>query len=138
MPLRALSYCHFLILWFGIGIWSKIMIVFAGAVLPLLIKHLCRGQECEPSSGQRGTILRRQRMAVDEDRGSTEFGALHHRWTKASDRQSDTRSSRRRVLRIEPRLGLHDRIGGYELQSGCRLRRRRHLHGAFRDPHPPR
>jgi ABC-type nitrate/sulfonate/bicarbonate transport system permease component len=26
-----------LILWFGIGIWSKIMIVFAGAVFPLLI-----------------------------------------------------------------------------------------------------
>src|ERR671910_2157361 len=27
-----------LILWFGIGIWSKILIVFAGAVFPLLIK----------------------------------------------------------------------------------------------------
>jgi NitT/TauT family transport system permease protein len=26
-----------LILWFGIGIWSKILIVFAGAVFPLLI-----------------------------------------------------------------------------------------------------
>ena len=26
-----------LIIWFGIGIWSKIMIVFLGAVFPLLI-----------------------------------------------------------------------------------------------------
>ena len=84
-----------LILWFGIGIWSKIMIVFAGRRLPIADQHLCRGQECEPSSGQRGAILRRQRMAVDEDRGSTEFVAVHHRRATASHRQSDTRSSRR-------------------------------------------
>lgn len=32
-----LVFLPLLILWFGLGIWSKIMIVFAGAVFPLLI-----------------------------------------------------------------------------------------------------
>ena len=127
-----------LILWFGIGIWSKILIVFAGAVFPLLINTYVGVKERQSSIGQRGKILRRQRVAIDEDRRLAEFGALHHRRPEPRHRQSDTWGSGRRVLRLEPGAGLHDRVCGYELQSRCRLRRRRHLHGALGNPHSGR
>ena len=37
MPLPELIFLPLFILWFGIGMWSKVMIVFIGAVFPLLI-----------------------------------------------------------------------------------------------------
>ncbi len=104
-----------LILWFGIGIWSKILIVFAGAVFPLLINTYVG-------------VKNVNRVLVNVVRS---FGANEWQLMKIvvlpnsvpyiiaglrlAIGRAILRSRRGRVFRFEPRLGLHDRIGGNEL-----------------------
>ena len=37
MPRRGWCSCRLLLLWFGLGLWSKVVIVFIGALFPILI-----------------------------------------------------------------------------------------------------
>ncbi|OLB09352.1 MAG: hypothetical protein AUH18_11240 [Candidatus Rokubacteria bacterium 13_2_20CM_69_10] len=94
-----------LILWFGLGIWSKVLIVFLGAVFPLLVNTY---------EGVRNA----DRVLVNVVRS---FGGSS--WQVAR--------RRRRVLRRQPRTRVHDRLGGVQLPPGRHVRRRARADGAL-------
>ena len=103
------------ILWFGIGMWSKVMIVFIGAVFPLLINT------------QEG-VKNIDRVLVNVVRS---FGANEWQVLKTvvlpnsvpyivvglrlAIGRAVLGSRCRRILRRQRGAGLHDRLGGDQL-----------------------
>ena len=118
-----------IVIWFGIGIWSKVMVVFLGAVIPILINT---------QAGVKTSEARFIRVARSFSASKTKIfcsiilpGTVPFIFTglKYGAGTGPARSRRRRALCIDGGARPHDRRGGQYVSDRRRVLRRPDLHG---------
>ena len=127
-------------IWFGIGLMSKIAIVFLGAIFPILVNTITGVRTVNARLRQGRALVRLQRLADVPDRGAAVVGAAAADRPAARARTRAGRHRGRRDVRRHPRARLLDRDGGRTLpdrQGDGRHhhhRRRRHRHDRIAAP----
>ena len=97
-----------LVLWFGIHMQAKIIVVFLFAIFPILINTYQGVRECDKNIIEVAHSFRALENADVAARAAALVGALHHGGHQAGDRTRPRRHDHRRVLHVDLRSRLPD------------------------------
>ncbi|MEI9804750.1 MAG: ABC transporter permease subunit [Pseudolabrys sp.] len=111
-----------LVLWFGIYLKAKIIVVFLFAVFPVLINTYQGVRECDKNMLEVGALVPLRRMADVAGRAVPFRGALHHRRHPPRHRPRADRHDHRRVLHHDLRPRLHDHALRQRVRDGQGVR----------------
>ena len=107
-----------LVLWFGIYLKAKIIVVFLFAVFPLLINTYQGVRECDKNMLEVAQSFRSSEWRTLAGRAAAVCAALHHRRRPARHRPRPDRHDHRRVLHHHLRPRLHDHQIRQRLRDG--------------------
>ena len=111
-----------LVLWFGIYMQAKIIVVFLFAVFPILINTYQGVRECDKNMLEVARSFRSPRMEDVAGRAAAVRAALHRGRHPARDRPRPGRHGDRRVLHHDQRARLHDQPLRQHVRDGQDLR----------------
>src|SRR5262252_8914251 len=117
-----------IIIWCGIGIWSKVVVVFLGAVIPIH-QHPIRRKDQRSALHPRGAQLLRLQNEDFFEHHPARDRALHLHRLEIRRRPRAARGRRRRALRLDGGPRPHDRRRRQYISDRHRLFRRARVHG---------
>ena len=97
-----------LVLWFGIYLKAKIIVVFLFAVFPILINTYQGVRECDKGMIEVAQSFRSSEWRMWQRRAAAVCGALHHRGPAPCHWARSDRHDHRRILHDDFRPGIHD------------------------------
>ena len=98
-----LVFLPLVMLWFGLGLWSKVVIVFIGALFPILINTYEGVRNADKTLINVVRSFGAKRMGRRAAGGGAERDALHHRRLAAGDRPRRAGRGGGGVLRLRIR-----------------------------------